>query len=1403
MATTAPPAPNPPAPRRALRVRWGWIAACVIVLALGFAAFTVWWALSREAGTRWLIGVLPKVAAVGTQGALLGDFSAERIDIELPREGVVRLHGIGWRGLRLGAGSGASPLRVTIAELQAARVELVPGAPDPGPAPPATPPGDLRLPVELEVASLRIARLDGKALGPQPLRDLQARVHLNADGATRHRIEALSLAWDRLRAQGRAQIDTVAPLALDVALSAAQEGTLANAQWSVQATLAGPLAEPALRATLRAQPLAGRDAAAPAPQSLDLAATLRPFAAWPLGDLNATADGLDVSALVPGAPATALSGRATARTEGADRPMTLDAELRNAAPGGWNDAKLPLRRVLLQLRGRPDDTGTLELAAFDAELGDTTRAAGRVTAQGRWTRTGWSLDATLAGVQPAVLDARAAPVTLAGPLRLRGSAPAATPLTVDAQAELNGALAARGPARAVQLRLDLGWRRDAQGDRLELREAIANAGGAKADLKGTLVRDAGAPTWQARGRAALARFDPRPWWPGREDSPWRRGPHRLDAQARFDLRLPAAAPATPGGRAPGLAERLAAWRGNASATLADTSVLAGVPLGGELQLRSDAGDHATLALRLAAAGNRVNVDGRLATRAGASDDRWTLALDAPALASLAPVWALLRSGPTPPALAGRLSAEAQLEGRWPGLLTSRGQARAEAVRVDTLSLRQAQATWQLGSRMDAPVEAQARIDGLKAGAASVDTVDLQLRGSGRAHRLVLRADSNLQPPAWTDTLAAAPPAAAASGPGRIVLEAEGGLVDAPGAAPAGWRGTLQQLELRAGAGTAPWLRSRDVAFALAWAAGTPFEATVQPGRAEVLGAALRWQRLFWRAAPGGGTPQIEARAELEPLAVAPLLARAQPAFGWGGDLAVVGRLDVRSAPTFAADIVLERARGDLTVTDETGTQSLGLSDLRLGLAAADGVWSFTQGLAGTTLGVAAGAVVARTSPTAVWPAPDTPIEGVLELRVANLGTWGPWVPAGWRLGGALRTSATIAGRFGAPEYTGEIRGQQIVVRNFVEGVSVTDGKVAIDLRGATARIEEISAKAGDGTVRLDGEARLGESPSATLRLVADRFRVLGRVDRRIVASGQAQLALTRETLRLDGRFGVDEGLIDVARNDAPRLSDDVTVVRRPGNGEAARPAAAPAGNGSRSPFAPPQVAVDLRVGLGERLRLRGRGLDTGLRGDLRITVPNGRLAIDGDVRTVDGTYRAYGQKLVIDRGELAFNGPVENPRLDIEATRPNLDVRVGVAVTGSALNPRVRLFSEPEVSDMDKLSWLVLGRASDGLGRTDTALLQRAALALLSGEGPGASDQLTSAIGLDELSLRQSDGEVRETIVSLGKQLSRRWYVGYERSLSQTAGTWQLIYRVAQRFTLRAQSGEDNSLDAIWTWRWQ
>ncbi len=715
----------------------------------------------------------------------------------------------------------------------------------------------------------------------------------------------------------------------------------------------------------------------------------------------------------------------------------------------------------------------------------------------------------------------------------------------------------------------------------------------------------------------------------------------------------------------------------------------------------------------------------------------------------------------------------------------------------------AKARWLLGTQGDAPLDAWVELKQVAVGPPSAETLQLQLKGTLSAHSLELRADSKSLPPAWVESLHNTPAAAVATRT-LALLQMQGSALGAAPQGLSGWRGRVQKLELRGDAAVEPapaWVSLRDFGFELAWANG-PLRAKLDAGRAELLGAVLSWSRIAWSAADPGRAPALlDAQATLEPLDVAPLLTRLQPRFGWGGDLRLGGKLQVQSAPSFSAEVVVERSSGDLSVTDESGVRTLGLSDLRLGVSARDGEWSFTTGVAGKTLGRVGGAVVARTSPKAIWPTDDAPLNGVLELQIGDLGVWGPWLPPGWRLTGAMHAGASIGGRFGAPEYTGELTGTGLGVRNVLQGVDVRDGEVSIVLLGDTARIERFTASAGSGSLTLRGDASLGAAPRAELGLRLDRFQLLGRVDRRIITSGDAVLKLGRDTLALDGDFNVDEGLIDFSRSEAPRLSDDVHVRR--GSDADAEFTNTAAADTSQANAKARRATLNLRVGLGEKLRVRGQGLDANLRGELRLTAPLGRLRVDGSVRTVGGTFRAYRQRLDIDRGVLTFNGPIENPQLDIEATRPNLDVRVGVAVTGTVLVPRVRLFSEPDMSDAERLSWLLRGRASEGQGSGDTALLQAAAMALLAGDEPSALDDLFNMFGLDDVSLRQSDSVSGGAIVSVGKQLSRNWYVGYERGLNATTGNWQLIYRIAQRFTIRAQSGEANSIELIWSWRWQ
>ena len=1432
--------PPPPPPRRRRYRRWlGGSAALLLVLA-ALAIGALFWALSTGSGSAWVVTLVPQLKVTSPRGSLLGDFAAERVDITLgPGSGTLRLDRPSWQTLQASRGSAGRWLRLTIASLHADRITLLPGDVAAPPGAPPTAPETLRLPIEIDI---RAASVDELRLGAGDdaftLRALRGRIHLGDESGALHRFAALQASHDRATASGDATIKTDPPFAIEARLAAASAASAPA--WQASATATGPLAELQVGATARV-------AAAPphGAQSLDAKAMLRPFAAWPLGELQAVTQSLDLSAFAADAPATSLSGRATVTSSGRDRPALIALDLRNARTGRWNEGLLPVESLRAELRARPDDPGTVEVQTFSAELGAGRLAGGRIAGAGRWSADRWQLDLTLDKLRPAALDARAPETVLDGKLDAVGTGFAAATLEaarVELRADLAGQLADRRlPQKAPQsarLRLEALL----AASEIVVRHAEASLGGARATLAGRLHRAAANAPWHASGRTTLADFDPAPWWPGEVDSLLTRGTNRLNAKGEFELDLPKATDAP-------VFKLLAATRGKATLALAE-SQLAGVLLQGEASYANSDGN-ARARLDLVATGNRLFAEGRFAPNP--ADDAWQLRLDAPQLERLAPlVQASDRSAARPatrttgraaadrsvaraPALAGTLVARARVEGRWPDL-RSEGELQAATLRLGGLALRRGEGRWRIGSAADAPTSGTLTLDGVDLAGRAIERVRGELGGTARAHRLELRVESAALPPEWVDAIAAmrsgattvavapassapaaASPTATATAPATasrsvLSLSLAGGLVDAGNERAAGWSGTLQELLAQSlGSPTRIWLQARGLRGSGFWAGG-PARLSLEPGSVEALGATLRWSRLAWQGADARGSgARLDVSATVEPLPVAPLLRAFQPDFGWGGDLALGGRIEVHGAPSVKVDAVVERARGDLSVTDEYGTQNLGLSDLRLGIAADDGIWRYTAALAGESLGVASGAVTARTHGAAAWPDAATPIEGVLELRIASLGTWGRWVPAGWRLGGELRASAAIGGRFGAPEYTGRVEGSNLGVRNFLQGVNVHDGRVAIALRGSTARIETFTARAGSGSVSLEGEASFDETPVARLRLTAERFEMLGRVDRRIVTSGDATLRLDAKTLALEGRFGVDEGLVDFSRSDAPSLGDDVEVIRRPAGAPlpaaTTGPAAAAAPGAAPPPALPPtarKVDLDLRVGMGEKLHIRGRGLDAGLRGDLHITSPAGRLDVDGTLRTAKGTYRAYGQKLDIDRGALTFVGPIENPRLDIEATRPNLDVRVGVIVAGTALNPRIRLFSEPAMSDMDKLSWLLLGRANDGTGDTDTALLQRAALALISGEGPGATERIVESFGLDEISVRQqSEGDARETFVRVGKQLSKDWYVGYERGLNATTGSWQLIYRLARRVTVRAQAGGDNSLDLIWTLRWK
>ena len=1528
------PAPvQPPATSIATRRRWWpWLLLGLAVLVLLPLAISLGGALAvlhYPAALPALLRQVPGLALQGLQsdvaaGQLRAISLTWQLGAALPGQtGTLHISGLAINGARLQwAPHPGAWLGLRVASLTAQQADFQSGRPA---TTTVAAPTDLQLPLALQVDALRINQLQVDALAP--ITDVAASLQLGAQRGGLHRVDGLSLVWQQATLTGAAQIGTSAPLPVQASLQAQRAGLQ---PWSAKLTLKGPLARLAAEAQLDGWHLAaGSTAAAPAGKpastSLSARATLLPFATWPLGELTLHTQQLDLAALLPSLPRTALTGSATLHSNGLDSPASANITLDNQLPGAWDSGRLPLRSISLQASGTPRQTNKLTLdhvklvlaggaASGIPAAGATTSAdnaldAGQISGSGRWAGDTLALDLQVSKLQPARLHSQAAALLLDGTVLLRasglpvasaaagtgtgaqpGAQPAAQPAAsvpgastgtrfgAGTNAATNAAKntatntnpAQRTSPQPLQLALDaklqgrlldgsglpVQLRLVGQGNPHSLQISQAEASSGPASAKASLDARQSPAGWHLRGQAKLSQFDPRPWWRGAADSAWRRGPHRLEGELDIDVLWRGHAPTTRGPATPALEHWLAQLSGNANATLRN-SLLAGVPLAATLRLHSQ-GSSTDLSANADLAGNQLTLTGQRAASAAA--DHWALQVQAPALAALAPLGRL--GAELVPGVAsvwpsaGQLSGELQANGRWPHLRTD-GTLRSTSLDTPAGALQNASLAWHSGDNADAPLSLQLSAQGLRnANGQRLDKLQADLSGSLRKHTLLWQVDSPAKPPLWTETLlgpagtgtrlraegqgswtsgAASPadPAADArtNAPTNAPTNARtnaptNALTNAPtspGALLGTWR--LQDLQLSGGArdaqgGSRPWLAAQGLSAELRLRQDRQLQGvSLAPGRVQLLGTSLVWQQADWAGgvAASGANPSTDPSrltllATLEKLDGAALLARLQPSMGWGGQLQLGGRIEVRSGAKFDADIVLERLSGDLTLTDELGsTQALGVTDLRLALTASDGQWQFAQGLAGRNIGSLSGAQVLRTAPGQRWPSAASPLQGVVDARVDNLGIWGTWVPPGWRLTGNLRTSASLGGTWGAPEIKGQMVGSKLGVRNLLQGINLTDGDLALSLSGETAQIDRFTFKGGDGQLTLTGGATLGAAPGAKVHLVAEHFRLLGRLDRRLVASGSADLQLDTKRLLLDGGFTIDEGLIDLSQGEAAALDSDVVVHRSAAAASAATSAATSAANtganprnGTTSATAAPlrQAQVAVKINLGQKLRLRGLGVDTGLRGELQVSSPGGRLALRGVVRTEGGTVAAYGQKLEIERGAVTFTGALDNPQLDVLAIRPNLDQRVGVLVVGPAQNPRIRLYAEPDLADYDKLSWLVLGRAPDGLGRSDTALLQRAAVALLAGNGQNPADTLLENIGLTDFSVRQSDGDTRETIVSLGKQLSQRWYLGYERSVNATTGSWQLIYRVAQRFTLRAQSGTDNAVDAIWTVRW-
>ncbi|WP_165089678.1 translocation/assembly module TamB domain-containing protein [Neisseria yangbaofengii] len=410
----------------------------------------------------------------------------------------------------------------------------------------------------------------------------------------------------------------------------------------------------------------------------------------------------------------------------------------------------------------------------------------------------------------------------------------------------------------------------------------------------------------------------------------------------------------------------------------------------------------------------------------------------------------------------------------------------------------------------------------------------------------------------------------------------------------------------------------------------------------------------------------------------------------------------------------------------------------------------------------------------------SPLSGRINLNVANLEVFRNFIPVGQTIKGRLIGAVNLGGSVGDPLFNGTLNGDNLYYRNQAQGLILDNGVLRSRLQGRHWLIDSLKFYRG-GTVELKGRVELEDvNPDVDVDIVFDKYRTLSRPNRRLALSGKAKVLYNvQRGVSLVGGLKADFGQFGFQESSMPTLDDDVVVLGEPLKEQAATT----------------PIFMDLDLDLNDSVRFVGEGLNVTLGGTLKLTARPGETVQGiGTVRVIKGRYKAYGQDLDITKGTISFVGPLSDPNLNIRAERRLSPVGAGVEVLGNLSNPRITLVANEAMSEKDKLSWLILNRASSG-SDGDEAALSAAAGALLAGQ---INDRLGLVDDLGFTSRRSRNaqtGELNpaEQVLTVGKQLSQELYLGYEYGLTSADQSVKLIYQLTRSIQAIARVGSESS----------
>lgn len=308
------------------------------------------------------------------------------------------------------------------------------------------------------------------------------------------------------------------------------------------------------------------------------------------------------------------------------------------------------------------------------------------------------------------------------------------------------------------------------------------------------------------------------------------------------------------------------------------------------------------------------------------------------------------------------------------------------------------------------------------------------------------------------------------------------------------------------------------------------------------------------------------------------------------------------------------------------------------------------------------------------------------------------------------------------------------------------------------------------------------------KLTGDHFQIINRPGTNALASPNLDISGTPGHLTLAGVLEIPEALLSGLQSGGfKRASTDVVLVDPSPSSKA----------GTGWP-----IYGEIRLNLGQKVRMKAEGLDAFLQGGIAVNLTRSNsIKAHGEVQISRGYYLLQNQKLEIARGRFIFNGPPENPTIDVLALRTIRgkqrlqewveEVKAGITITGTVRLPQVKLYSSPLLSESDILSYILFGEPlKQGAGKQDLALLSKAARILLGGKIPG---KLAGLLDPDTVEIRSENGDFSRSVITVGKYLDPRLFLGLGGSLFDNSYQVILRYALTPHLEIETKGGTHSS----------